>query len=117
MTRTSGIIILMSSDPLSLVLSGYGAMVLVMLGLWAVQLRTRNASIADVGFCFGLIADVLWYAREASGETERKLLVILMVSLYAGRLGFFLLFNRVISKAEDARYQDLRRSWGTKART
>jgi hypothetical protein len=59
-TTTSGIIILMSSDPLSLVLSGYGAMVLVMLGLWAVQLRTRNASIADVGFCFGLIAVVLW---------------------------------------------------------
>ena len=116
MTTTSGIIILMPSDPLSLVLSGYGAMVLVMLGLWAVQLRTRNASIADVGFCFGLIAVVLWYAREASGETERKLLVILMVSLYAGRLGFFLLFHRVISKAEDARYQDLRRSWGTHER-
>ena len=59
---------------------------------------------------------MLWYAREASGETERKLLVILMVCLYAGRLGFFLLFNRVIGKAEDARYQELRRSWGTHER-
>ncbi len=106
----------MISDPLSLVLTGYGAMVLFMLGLWAVQLRVRNASIADVGFCIGLIAVVLWYAREASGETERKLLVILMVCLYAGRLGFFLLFNRVIGKAEDARYQELRRSWGTHER-
>jgi steroid 5-alpha reductase family enzyme len=106
----------MTADPLSLVLVGYGALVLFMLGLWAVQLLVRNASIADVGFCIGLIAVVLWYTGQASGETERKLLVIVMVCLYAGRLGLFLLMNRVIGKAEDARYQALRRRWGTQER-
>jgi steroid 5-alpha reductase family enzyme len=102
----------MNSDPLFLIVVGYGAMVVLMLVLWSVQVVFRNASIADVGFCAGLIAVVLWYARHASGETERKLLVVFMVCVYAGRLGLFLLFNRVIGKAEDARYQAVRRSWG-----
>ena len=106
----------MSSDPLTLVIVGYLAMVLFMAGLWAVQLFTRNASIADVGFCLGLMAVVCWYATEASGETERKLVVVLLACLYAGRLGAFLLVNRVLGKAEDARYQELRRSWGARER-
>ena len=102
----------MTSDPLSLVLSGYVAMVVFMLALWAVHQLIRNASVADVGFCIGLIAVVLWYARQAAGETERKLLAVLMVCLYAGRLGGYLLFNRVVGKEEDARYRELRRAWG-----
>src|SRR5918995_970870 len=102
----------MNSDPLFLFMVGYGAMVVFMLVLWGVQLVHRNASIADVGFCAGLIVVVLWYARVGFGDPERKLFVAVMVCVYAGRLGLFLLFNRVIGKAEDARYQEMRRSWG-----
>jgi steroid 5-alpha reductase family enzyme len=102
----------MNSDPLFLVMVGYGALVVFMLVLWGVQLVHRNASIADVGFCAGLIVVVLWYARYGFGDPERKLFVAAMVCVYAGRLGLFLLFNRVIGKAEDARYQEMRRSWG-----
>ena len=67
-------------------------------GPWVLQLRVRNASIADVGWCAGLIAVVLWYAIQATGETERKLLVAALAVLYAGRLGFFIFLNRVIGK-------------------
>jgi steroid 5-alpha reductase family enzyme len=102
----------MNSDPLFLVMVGYGAMVVFMLVLWGVQVVHRNASIADVGFCAGLIVVVLWYARVGFGDPERKLFVAVMVCVYAGRLGLFLLFNRVIGTAEDARYQEMRRSWG-----
>jgi steroid 5-alpha reductase family enzyme len=105
------------SDPLSLVVTAYLGVAMVMAGLWALQLRLRNASIADVGFCAGLIAVVLWYATHATGETERKLLVVLMVCFYAGRLGIYLLLNRVIGKTEDARYRLLRRQWGDSERT
>ena len=63
---------MMGSDPLSLVLTAYLAMAVVMVGLWVLQLRVRNASIADVGWCAGLIAVVLWYATQATGDTERK---------------------------------------------
>jgi steroid 5-alpha reductase family enzyme len=100
-------------DPLSLVLAAYLAMAVFMAGLWALQLRFRNASIADVGWCAGLVATVLWYASQASGEVERKILLTSMAAIYAGRLGFHLLIDRVIGKEEDPRYQRLRGRWGT----
>ena len=101
------------SDPLFLVLTGYFAMAIVMIGLWVVQLRVRNIAIADVGWCMGLIAVVLWYAMQAIGETERKLMVTTLAVLYAGRLGVYILLNRVIGKTEDARYRRVREQWGS----
>jgi len=103
----------MGSDPLSLVVTAYLVMVAVMVGLWVVQLRMRNASIADVGWCAGLIAVVLWYATQATGDPEQRMLVAALAVLYAGRLGFYLLLNRVIGKTEDARYRRLREQWGS----
>jgi steroid 5-alpha reductase family enzyme len=103
---------MMGSDPLSLVLTAYLAMAVVMAGLWVLQLRVPNASIADVGWCMGLIAVVLWYVTQATGEIERKILVAVMAMLYAGRLGLYILFNRVIAQTEDARYRRLREQWG-----
>ena len=103
---------MMGPDPLPLVLTAYLVMAVVMAGFWALQLRVRNASIADVGWCLGLIAVVLWYVTQATGGVERKMLVALLVVLYAGRLGLHILLNRVIGKAEDARYRRLRERWG-----
>ncbi len=103
----------MTTDPFMLVLTAYVFMAVVMMSLWAVQLRVRNVSIADVGWCAGLIAVVLWYATRAIGETERIVLVGVMAVVYAGRLGFYILFNRVIGKAEEARYRRLREQWGS----
>ena len=101
------------SDPLFFVLTAYVAMAGIMVGLWVLQLRVRNASIADVGWCAGLIAVVLWYATQATGEAERKMLVAALATIYAGRLGFYILLNRVIGKAEEARYRRLREQWGS----
>jgi len=101
-----------ASDPLPLVLAAYLFMTVVMGMLWVVQKKIRNAAIGDVGWCFGLILTVLWYATQASGSFERILLPVMLVTLYAGRLGLYILFNRVIGKEEDARYQRLRQEWG-----
>jgi len=106
----------MTSDPLVLVVTAYLVMTVIMTGLWVLQLRVRNASIADVGWCIGLIAVVLWYATQATGEIERKILVAILVVLYAGRLGFYILLDRVIGKAEDPRYRRLREQWGASER-
>ncbi|HEU4684437.1 MAG TPA: DUF1295 domain-containing protein [Nitrospira sp.] len=102
----------MRSDPLAVVLSAYAAMVVFMGGLWVLQLRARNASLADVGWCAGLIATVWWYVAQVPGDGERKLAVALMAALYAGRLGWYILSDRVIGKEEDARYRRLRTRWG-----
>ena len=101
-----------ASDPLPLVLAAYLFMTVVMGMLWVVQKKIRNAAIGDVGWCVGLILTVLWYATQASGSFERIFLPVMLVTLYAGRLGLYILFNRVIGKEEDARYQRLRQEWG-----
>lgn len=106
----------MTKDPIALVVTAYLAMAAAMVVLWALHLAVSNASIADVGWCAGLIATVLWYAAQAPGDLERKALIAVMVSIYAGRLGGYLLFNRVIGRREDARYRHLRAQWGDSER-
>ena len=103
----------MTTDSFTLVLTAYLVMVAVMVGLWVLQLRVRNVSIADVGWCAGLIAVVLWYATQATGATERKMLVAALAVIYAGRLGLYILHNRVIGKTEEGRYRHLREQWGS----
>ena len=101
----------MAHDPLTLLLWAWIAMASWMALLWLVERVQRNASLADVGWCFGLVAVVAGYAWSATGEGERKLLLIVMASVYGLRLGIYLLLNRVIGKTEDQRYQRLRRLW------
>lgn len=103
---------MIESNPLPLVLDAYFVMTVVMTVLWVVQRRTRNAAIGDVGWCVGLIVSVLWYATQAIGGVERTLLAVMLVVLYAGRLGHSILVNRVIGKEEDPRYRRLREKWG-----
>ncbi len=104
---------MIESDPLPLAMTAYFAMVAVMVGLWVVQRRIRNAAIGDVGWCAGLIGTVLWYATQAPVPGERILLTVMLVTLYAGRLGHYILYDRVIGKEEDPRYKRLRKKWGT----
>ena len=109
MEPTGGIL---ASDPFSLVVAAYLVMAIVMALLWAVQRKTRNAAIGDVGWCLGLIVVVLGYATHAPSGIERKLLTVMLVTLYAGRLGLYIFFNRVKGKPEDARYRRIREEWG-----
>ena len=107
----------MTTDPLSLLVTGWVASVIVMAVLWIVDFRLRNASIADVGWCYGLALVVLWYASSVSGEPARRWLVAVMVFCYAVRLGTHVLVDRVWNKTEDGRYRSLRLRWGAQAST
>ncbi len=100
-------------DPDMALIVVYGVMASVMVVLWLADRWTRNASIADVGWCVGLVSAVAWYAWSTTGALERKILLCVMAALYGLRLGLYILLNRVIGKDEDARYQHLRRQWGS----
>lgn len=100
-------------DPLTALVAAYGVMVCAMLFLWLVDRRLQNASIADVGWCVGLVSTVAWYGWSTVGDLERKILLLSMASLYGLRLGLYILLHRVIGKEEDARYQRLRREGGS----
>lgn len=101
----------MSSDPLTLLLWAWIAMAGWMALLWLVERARRNASLADVGWCVGLVVVVAGYAWSATGEFERKLLLVGMAAVYGLRLGGYILFNRVIGRTEDPRYRRLRQVW------
>jgi steroid 5-alpha reductase family enzyme len=99
-------------DPLTLVSTACVAMTMVMLVLWVAQLRYRNASLADVGWCIGLVGVVFWYGTTASGDPGRRAIVIAMIAVYGLRLGTYILLNRVVGRTEDPRYQQMRRWLG-----
>ena len=103
-----------SHDPLTLIGTAFVMMTGVMLLLWMVQLHGRNASLADVGWCIGLVAVTTWYGTAAFGDPGRRGLVMAMIGVYGLRLGSYILLNRVIGKTEDPRYQYMRRWLGSR---
>lgn len=97
-----------SHDPLTLIGTALAMMTTVMFVLWLIQLRDRNVSLADVGWCLGLIGVVTWYGTAASGDPVRRGLLVAMVTIYGLRLGIYILVNRVLNGREDPRYQHMR---------
>ena len=86
-----------------------------MAALWALQTRTRNASAVDVAWA-GLIACCgVLYGVLAAGDAAHRLLAALLAGVWGFRLAGYLLVDRVLGKAEDGRYQTLRRKWGDRA--
>jgi steroid 5-alpha reductase family enzyme len=102
----------LSNDPLLLLTQIFIASAVWMFGLWLIQRTHHNASLADAGWCAGLIGAVVWYALMVEGDLARRILVALMISLYGLRLGSYILFDRVLGKQEDPRYRSVRRRWG-----
>jgi len=97
------------SDQVVWIAAGAG---LVMLGLWVVQWRTRDAGVVDVGWaaCLGLSA--CFCALSGAGDPSRRLLIGLMGGIWGFRLALHLLFDRVLRGPEDGRYQMMREKLG-----
>jgi steroid 5-alpha reductase family enzyme len=84
----------------------------LMLALWLIHLRTRNAAIVDVGWAASLAILGLWYAVMADGYGPRRWLIGTMMAAWGLRLAAYLLVARVIGQEEEGRYKELRRRWG-----
>jgi steroid 5-alpha reductase family enzyme len=83
--------------------------------LWVVQIRTHDAGIVDVAWAVLIACTAIAYALLADGDAGQRLLAALLASIWGFRLGAYLLFDRVLGKEEDGRYQALRAKWGSKA--
>jgi len=83
--------------------------------LWVVQVRIRDASHADVAWAVLIACAALAYAVLADGDVAHRVLAAVLASIWGWRLGLYLLFNRVLGKEEDGRYQALREKWGENA--
>ena len=83
----------------------------LMFAMWLLQLRIRDASHVDVAWAYGTGGLAVLYAALADGGAGNRLLVAVLAAIWGGRLGTYLLLNRIIGKPEDGRYQELRRRW------
>ncbi len=99
---------------LSLMLTGLLAVSLLMLALWVVHLRTRNAGIVDAGWAGGLALLGIYYSVSGKGYPLRSILIAAMSGIWGFRLAYYLLATRVIGQPEEGRYLELRRSWATR---
>jgi steroid 5-alpha reductase family enzyme len=105
----------MSENYYILLLAAGGASA-VMIVLWAVQLRLRDASSVDVAWAAGVGILAIIFAATGTGYLPRRILVGLMGGLWGLRLFYYLLTDRVLkAEGEDGRYAMLREKWGRKA--
>ncbi|MGB0713917.1 MAG: DUF1295 domain-containing protein, partial [Gammaproteobacteria bacterium] len=90
---------------------GWLGAALLMLLLWAVQWRTRNAGIVDVAWALGTGVLGVLFALDADGDATRGLLLAVMIGFWGIRLGLHL-GKRVSSESEDGRYRYMREHLG-----
>ena len=79
--------------------------------MWVVQVRIRDASHVDVAWAVFVAGCAIFYGLLADGDPWHRVLAAALASLWGFRLGGYLLFDRVLGKEEDGRYQELRRRW------
>ncbi len=89
-----------------------GVSILVMLALWALQVRTKDAGVVDVAWSALLGASAIFAAVTGGGELERKVLIGIMGGVWGIRLALHLLFDRVLQGPEDGRYLKMREQFG-----
>jgi steroid 5-alpha reductase family enzyme len=95
--------------PASLALAAWLLAAALMLALWLWHRRVSNAGLVDVGWALGLVLAVLLYAAAGSGAPRRRWAIAAMVATWGLRLAAYLLRDRILGRAEDPRYADLRR--------
>jgi steroid 5-alpha reductase family enzyme len=105
----------MTSSYLILLFVGASFAATAMAVLWVIQVRTGDASHVDVGWAIEIALVASLYALLSDADPGHRVLAALLASIWGWRLGLYLLFNRVLGKEEDGRYQALRAKWGAHA--
>jgi steroid 5-alpha reductase family enzyme len=96
-----------------LLVSG-GALLLYMFGLWVLSLLLRDVSIADLGWGPGFVI-VTWIAFAAGeGYHGRRLLLVVLVSVWGLRLSSYLLVRKLSEGREDPRYTAMLERYGSR---
>jgi steroid 5-alpha reductase family enzyme len=104
----------MVSEAWLLVVIGLACASLLMLLVWLLALRLRDASYVDVAWALGIAGAALLYAFLADGAALQRVLVAGLGTVWGVRLGTYLLF-RLAGQGEDGRYRELRARWGARA--
>jgi steroid 5-alpha reductase family enzyme len=86
--------------------------VVMMAGVWVMARLLNNAGIVDIFWSYGFIPVALACAVLGGGDVTRSFVLVLMVTIWAARLGTYLLIR--VAKhhpEEDGRYAALRQQF------
>jgi steroid 5-alpha reductase family enzyme len=101
----------MTDDATVMAVSG-AAVAAVVLVAWLVSLRVRDASVADVAWGLGFVA-VAWATFAiADGYDARKVVVVVLTTIWGLRLATYMARRRVRERGEDFRYTEMRERYG-----
>lgn len=98
-----------------LLLIGWAALAVLMALLWLRQLRTRNATSVDAAWSAGMAILGVMFAILSDGAAARRVLVGSLAAIWATRLVWHLVVDRVLGRPEDGRYRAMRERWGPRA--
>jgi steroid 5-alpha reductase family enzyme len=88
----------------------------LMLALWLVQVRIRDATHVDVGWAYGIGLLAVLDAALGGGSAPHRALAAVLVSVWSLRLGTHILRRGVLSGGgEDRRYAEMRARYGPHA--
>lgn len=94
-----------------LILGSTVAISLLMVTLWLIQLRTRNAGIVDFGWSASLGVLAITYAVLGPGDPLRRALIGVIAGIWSFRLAIHLLLDRIVGREEEGRYKTMRETW------
>ena len=101
---------------LPLLTIGLASLAILMLAVWELSRRLRNAGIVDVAWSAMFTPLVALYAWLGQGWTPRLVLLATIVAVWSLRLaGHLLVRVRAEHPREDSRYAALRAGWGEHA--
>ncbi len=83
----------------------------LMVAVWLASLAKRDASIVDIFWGPGFVLAGWTYFLTAHGTQARKLLVVVLVTVWGSRLALHIL-RRSVGRGEDYRYAAMRETWG-----
>jgi steroid 5-alpha reductase family enzyme len=94
-------------------LQGFLLIMLMMIFLWVISVIIKNVSIVDLFWGLGFVLVALLYFLKTDGFSSRKIILIILVSIWGLRLSLYLAW-RNIGKGEDFRYKQFRKNYGEK---
>ena len=97
-----------------LLLIGWAVASVLLWALYALQLKTKDATAVDAGWAAGLVALAVLYAVLAPGALCHRILIAVIAGLEYLRIA--LVVVRRFGKGEDSRYRELRARWRAKGR-
>lgn len=89
-----------------------GVALAAMIILWLIQIATRKVALVDVGWSTLIGGSFIFYALTGDGDPTRRWIAGAMGALWGLRLGYHMLFNRVLTTHEDGRYKQWREEFG-----